>query len=128
MYIPTAGDRACKQSFIRLYSSSLEENSDQILSRVFGHFSFVIIGSVVGASELVCSSSSRAFRVFFMILLVDVTLTSSAKLFKLSSADFAAGVTCFWDLFDFLIAMVNSEIYRRYQAQRCVEDIGLRDV
>ena len=95
MYIPTAGDRACKQSFIRLYSSSLEENSDQILSRVFGRFSFVIVGSVAGASELVCSSSSRAFRVFFMIIPVDVTLAGDAKLFKLSSADSAAGVTCF---------------------------------
>jgi len=128
MYIPTAGDRACKQSFIRLYSSSLEENSDQILSRVFGRFSFVIVGSVVGASKSVCSSSSRVFRVFFMILPVDVTLAGGAKLFKLSSADSAAGVTRFWDLFDFLIAMVNSEMYRRCQAQRCVEDISLRDV
>ena len=128
MYIPTAGDRACKQSFIRLYSSSLEENSDQILSRVFGCFSFIIIGSVVGASELVCSSSSHAFRVFFMILSVDVTLAGGAKLFKLSSADSAVRVIHFWDLFDFLIAMVNSEIYKRYRVQRCVEDIGLRNV
>ena len=95
MYIPTAGDRACKQSFIQLYSSSLEENSDQILSRVFDCFSFIIIGSVVGASKLVCLSSFRAFRVFFMILLVDVTLASSAKLFKLLSADSVAGVTHF---------------------------------
>ena len=128
MYIPTAGDRACKQSFIWLYSSSLEENSDQILSRVFGHFSFIIVSSVVSTSESVCSSSFCIFRVFFMILPVDIILTSDVKLFKLLSADSAAGVTHFWDLFDFLIAMVNSEMYRRCRAQRCVEDISLRDV
>ena len=127
MYIPTAGDRACKQSFIRLYSSSLVENSDRILSRDFGHFSFLTVGSVIGASS-VCSSSSRAFRLFFMILPVDVTLAGAARLFELSSADSAAGVTHFWDLFDFLIAMVNSEMYRRCRAQRCVKDISLRDV
>ena len=95
MYIPTAGDRACKQSFIRLYSSSLEENSDQILSRVFGRFSFVIVGSVVGASESICSSSSRAFRVFFMILPVDVILGNGVKLFEFSFANSAARVTRF---------------------------------
>ena len=80
---------------MKRYSSSLEENSDQILSRVFSHFSFIIIGSVVGASESICSSSFHAFRVFFMILPVDVILADNAKLFKLSSANSAAGVTYF---------------------------------